>query len=54
MNQCKENIAKAEVRLLILTKGEDVATKLAAVRGGKVPAEEKEKEYMKLLKPTEV
>ena len=50
----KENIAKAEVRLLILTKGEDVATKLAAVRGGKVPAEEKENEYMKLLKPAEV
>ena len=50
----KENIAKAEAALKKLRSGEDVATKLAAVRGGKVPAEEKENEYMKLLKPTEV
>ena len=50
----KENIAKAEAALEKLRSGEDVATKLAAVRGGKVPAEEKENEYMKLLKPTEV
>ena len=54
MNQCKVNIAKAEAALEKLRSGEDVATKLAAVRGGKVPAEEKENEYMKLLKPTEV
>ena len=35
----KENIAKAEAALEKLRSGEDVATKLAAVRGGKVPAE---------------
>ena len=33
----KENIAKAEAALEKLRSGEDVATKLAAVRGGKVP-----------------
>ena len=38
MTRNEQNIAKAEARLLILTKGEDVATKLAGLRG-KVPTE---------------